>query len=198
MALTACRQRGSHSHDKRLAWVPPRGQETSCSSSFVAKFLGAKYKRANNFLHLARLAINEFAMCTDRKQPLNLPVLRMRVGISLYYRIGKAWIVLSMGKGRQDNVQLQRIDHGRYLYFTYLIKIKVNHIIIQKRAMQRILKLTKTCSSKTRESHEADTLSAQARLGQVERVTRNPAAILLGHGHHCSYCNSQSCSLASL
>ena len=189
MALTACRQRGSHSHDKRLAWVPPRGQETSCSSSFVAKFLGAKYKRANNFLHLARLAINEFVMCTDRKQPLNLPILRMCVWISLYYRIGK---------GRQDSVQLQRINHGRYLYFTYLIKIKVNHIIIQKRAMQKILKLTKTCSSKTRESHEADTLSAQARLGQVERATRNPAAILLGHGHHCSYCNSQSCSLASL
>ena len=78
LRVTSCRQQGSHSHDKRLAWVPPRGQRTSCSSSFVAKVLGANYKRANNLLPLT----NKFAVCTDRKQPFNLPVMCMCVWIS--------------------------------------------------------------------------------------------------------------------
>ena len=73
--VTACRRRGSHGHDERLAWVASRGQGTSCSSSFVSKVLGANYKTANNFLPVAQ----KFTMCTDRKQPLNLPVMRMRV-----------------------------------------------------------------------------------------------------------------------
>ena len=73
--VTACRGRGSHRQDERLAWVASRGQGTSCSSSFVSKVLGANYNRANNFLPVA----HKFTMCTDRKQPLNLPVMRMRV-----------------------------------------------------------------------------------------------------------------------
>ena len=51
--VTACRRRGSHRQDERLAWVASRGQGTSCSSSFVSKVLGANYKRANNFLPVA-------------------------------------------------------------------------------------------------------------------------------------------------
>ena len=39
--VTACRRRGSHCQDERLAWVASRGQGTSCSSSFVSKVLGA-------------------------------------------------------------------------------------------------------------------------------------------------------------
>ena len=73
--VTACRRRGSHRQDDRLAWVASRGQGTSCSSSFVSKVLGGNYKRANNFLPVAQ----KFTMCNDRKQPLNLPVMRMRV-----------------------------------------------------------------------------------------------------------------------
>ena len=73
--VTACRRRGSHGHDEPLAWVALRGQGTSCSSSFVSKVLGANYKTANNFLPVAQ----KFTMCTDRKQSLNLPVMRMRV-----------------------------------------------------------------------------------------------------------------------
>ena len=73
--VTACRWQGSHRQDERLAWVASRGQGTSCSSSFVSKVLGANYKRANNFLPVAQ----KFTMCNDRKQPLNLPVMRMRV-----------------------------------------------------------------------------------------------------------------------
>ena len=79
--VTACRRRGSHRQDERLAWVASRGQGTSCSSSFVSKVLGANYKRANNFLPVA----HKFTMCTDRKQPLNLPVMRMRVWIRHVY-----------------------------------------------------------------------------------------------------------------
>ena len=75
--VTACRRRGSHRQDQRLAWVASRGQGTSCSSSFVSKVLGANCKTANNFLPVAQ----KFTMCTDRKQPLNLPVMRMRVWI---------------------------------------------------------------------------------------------------------------------
>ena len=67
--VTACRRRGSHRQDQRLAWIASRGQGTSCSSSFVSKVLGANYKTANNFLPVA----HKFTMCTDRKQPLNLP-----------------------------------------------------------------------------------------------------------------------------
>ena len=51
--VTACRRRGSHGHDERLAWVASRGQGTSCSSSFVSKVLGANYKTANKFLPVA-------------------------------------------------------------------------------------------------------------------------------------------------
>ena len=53
LRVTACRGRGSHRQDERLAWVASRGQGTSCSSSFVLKVLGANYKRANNFLPVA-------------------------------------------------------------------------------------------------------------------------------------------------
>ena len=81
--VTACRGRGSHRQDERLAWVASRGQGTSCSSSFVSKVLGANYKRANNFLPVA----HKFTMCTDKKQPLNLPVMRMRVWIRHVYCI---------------------------------------------------------------------------------------------------------------
>ena len=73
--VTACRRRGSHRQDQRLAWVASLGQGTSCSSSFVSKVLGANYKTANNFLPVAQ----KFTTCTDRKQPLNLPVMRTRV-----------------------------------------------------------------------------------------------------------------------
>ena len=73
--VTARRRRGSHGHDQQLAWVASRGQGTSCSSSFVSKVLGANYKTANNFLPVAQKS----TMCTDRKQTLNLPVMRMRV-----------------------------------------------------------------------------------------------------------------------
>ena len=51
--VTACRRRGSHRQDERLAWVASRGQGTLGSSSFVSKVLGANYKRANNFLPVA-------------------------------------------------------------------------------------------------------------------------------------------------
>ena len=83
LRVTACRGRGSHRQDERLAWVASRGQGTSCSSSFVSKVFGANYKRANNFLPVA----HKFTMCTDRKQPLNLPVMRMRVWIRHVYCI---------------------------------------------------------------------------------------------------------------
>ena len=73
--VTACRWRGNHGHDERFAWVASRGQGTSCSSSFVSKVFGANYKIANNFLPVAQ----KFTMCTDRKQTLNLSVVRMRV-----------------------------------------------------------------------------------------------------------------------
>ena len=53
LRVTACRGRGSHRQDERLAWVASRGQGTSCSSLFVSKVLGANYKRANNFLPVA-------------------------------------------------------------------------------------------------------------------------------------------------
>ena len=66
LRVTACRGRGSHCQDERLAWVASREQGTSCSSSFVSKVLGANYNRANNFLPVA----HKFTMCTDRKQPL--------------------------------------------------------------------------------------------------------------------------------
>ena len=69
--VTACRERGSHHHDERLAWVASWEQGTSCSSSFISKVLGANYKRANNVFPLA----DKFTMCTDRKQPLNLTVM---------------------------------------------------------------------------------------------------------------------------
>ena len=78
LRVTVCRGRGSHGHDERLAWVASRGQGTSCSNSFVSKVLGANYKTAKNFLPVAQ----KFTMCTDRKQPLNLPVMRMREGIT--------------------------------------------------------------------------------------------------------------------
>ena len=81
--VTACRRQGSHRQDERLAWVASRGQGTSCSSLFVSKVLGANYKRANNFLPVA----HKFTMCTDRKQPLNLLVMRMRVWIRHVYCI---------------------------------------------------------------------------------------------------------------
>ena len=61
--VTACRRRGSHHQDERLAWVASRGQGTSCSSSFVSKVLGANYKRANNFL----LVAHKFTLCNSRK-----------------------------------------------------------------------------------------------------------------------------------
>ena len=77
LRVTACRGRGSHGHDERLAWVASRGQGTSCSSSFVSKVLGANYKLAN--IHHVH--------CTDRKQPLNLPVMRMRMWIRHVYCI---------------------------------------------------------------------------------------------------------------
>ena len=50
--VTACRRRGSHGHDQRLAWVASQGQGTLCSSSFVSKVLGANYKKANNIMHI--------------------------------------------------------------------------------------------------------------------------------------------------
>ena len=72
LRVTACRGRGSHGHDERLAKVASRRQGTSCSNSFVSKVLGANYKTANNFLPVTQ----KFTMCTDRKQPFNLPVMR--------------------------------------------------------------------------------------------------------------------------
>ena len=60
LRVTACRERGSHCRDERLAWVTSRWQGTSCSCSFVSKVLGANCKRANNFLPVA----DKFAMCT--------------------------------------------------------------------------------------------------------------------------------------
>ena len=53
LRVTACRVQGSHCHNERLAWVASRGQGTSCSNSFVSKVLGAKYKRAENFVPVA-------------------------------------------------------------------------------------------------------------------------------------------------
>ena len=85
LRVTACRGRGSHRQDERLAWVASRGQGTSCSSSFVSKVLGANYKRANNFHPVA----HKFNMCTDIKQPLNLPVMRMRMWIRHVYCINE-------------------------------------------------------------------------------------------------------------
>ena len=49
LGVTACREKGSHCQDERLAWVASRGQWTSHSNSFVSKVLGANYNRANNF-----------------------------------------------------------------------------------------------------------------------------------------------------
>ena len=85
LRVTACRGRGSHGHDERLAWVASWRQGTSCSNSFVSKVLGANYKTANNFLPVAQ----KFTMCTDRKQPFNLPVLNAhaRVGYILMKNI---------------------------------------------------------------------------------------------------------------
>ena len=53
LRVTACRGRGSHGHDERLAWVASRVQGTSCSNLFVSKVLEANYKTANNFLPVA-------------------------------------------------------------------------------------------------------------------------------------------------
>ena len=80
--VTACRRRGSHRQDERLAWVASRGQGTSCSSSFVSKVLGANFKRANNLVSQATPltkargwcettnnflpVAQKFTMCTDR------------------------------------------------------------------------------------------------------------------------------------
>ena len=106
LRVTACRGRGSHRQDERLAWVASRGQGTSCSSSFVSKVLGANYKRANNFLPVA----HKFTMCTDRMQPLNLPVLRMRVWIRHVYCINYQLINYHtvMGKDIVTPVRLER------------------------------------------------------------------------------------------
>ena len=79
--VTACRRRGSHGHDERLA---------SCSSSFVSKVLGANYKTANNFLPKAQ----KFTMCTDKEatfEPSGNAHARvnLQVIINLYRR--KSW-----------------------------------------------------------------------------------------------------------
>ena len=71
--VTACRERGGHLKDERLASVALWGQGTQCSSSFVSKVLGANYKRAKNILPVP----SKLTMCTDRKQTLNLPIMRM-------------------------------------------------------------------------------------------------------------------------
>ena len=75
--VTVCRGRGTHGHDEQLAWVASWGQGTSCSNSFVSKVLGANYKTVIKLLPVAQ----KCTMCTDRKQPLNLPVMRMCVWI---------------------------------------------------------------------------------------------------------------------
>ena len=53
LRVTACREQGSHCHNEGLAWVASRGQGTLFSNSFVSKDLGAKYKRAENFVPVA-------------------------------------------------------------------------------------------------------------------------------------------------
>ena len=82
LRVTACRGRGSHGHDERLAWVASRRQGTSCSNSFVLKVLGANYKTANNFLPVAQ----KFTMCTDRKQSMNLTVMRINDDVTVHGR----------------------------------------------------------------------------------------------------------------
>ena len=75
--VTACRRRGSHGHDERLAWVASRGQGTSCSSSFVSKVLGANYMTANNFLqihHVHRQEAN-FEPSVNAHARVNLQVI---------------------------------------------------------------------------------------------------------------------------
>ena len=79
--VAACRRRGSHRQDQRLAWVASRGQGTSCSSSFVSNVLGANYKTVNNFLPVAQ----KFTMCTDRKQPLKLLEINYAVYTNLVF-----------------------------------------------------------------------------------------------------------------
>ena len=74
LRVTACRGRGSHRQDERLAWVASRGQGTSCSSSFVSKVLGANYKRANKFLPVAQ----KFTMYIRATQRRYDTVLRSR------------------------------------------------------------------------------------------------------------------------
>ena len=86
------------------------GQGTSCSSSFVSKVLGANYKRTNNFLPVA----HKFTMYTDRKQPLNPPVMRMRVWIRHVYCINieiytdRLSYSTVMGKDIDTPVRLER------------------------------------------------------------------------------------------
>ena len=83
LRVTACREQGSHSRHKRLAWVASRWQGSSCSSSFVSNVLGANYNRANNFHPVA----DKFTMYTALT--LNLPVGLMRMRIWITNVIGK-------------------------------------------------------------------------------------------------------------
>ena len=76
LPVTACREQGSHCLDERLAGVASRWQGTSCTSSFVSKFLGANCKRANNFNPVA----DKFARQELTFEPISM---RMRVWITI-------------------------------------------------------------------------------------------------------------------
>ena len=159
--VTACRRRGSHRQDQRLAWVASRGQGTSCSSSFVSKVLGANYKTANNFLPVAQ----KFTMCNDRKQPLNLPVMRMRVWIRHVYCINM------------------------------IIGIYTDHTVMGKDidTPVRLKRATRSEADTLEEECSRTRLGQVERPPHLNGVIywSNQAAFHLGHGNHCSHCNNR-------
>ena len=102
LRVRACRGRGSHRQDERLAWVASRGQGTSCSSSFVSKVLGANYKRANNFLpvaHKSPCALTESNLGTYRYCACACGLDTCTVLIMIIIRIYTDQLSYSHGKG---------------------------------------------------------------------------------------------------
>ena len=99
--VPACRRRGSHGHDGRLAWVASWGQGTLGSSSFVSKVLGANYKTANNFLPVAQkftIAIQEATF-----EPSGNAHARVNLQVIIDYRRKLYRCLSRTGPGRESH-----------------------------------------------------------------------------------------------
>ena len=86
-----------------LLWIA-QDPRTVFSSTQVANVFGTNYKRDNGVLHW----LINLAMCTDRKQPLNLIVMCMCVS-NFHSCIG------ACGRHGHDGT----IDHGKVDYVVY-------------------------------------------------------------------------------